>query len=370
MPKISSSSAGDGKKKKKSVTTPTTTAEFRKQIETKITPQESDRVQKIESFTDKPPKKTEALKYGDSMIDLPEGAHIPGTFKISSPEWAEDKKVSATDYYNYIFTGIEEARATRGERPLTPAEKQDYIIKSLSNQFNTKGNAGADTEIFKNRQAELGIENVPTPQNLPEGVSPNQAANANLSSQVGNTNPENLSPEGLKVAAALGTGASYAVPGVASGLIGGATIGALGGPVGAVGGALLGGVGAFVTGFISNLRSQAGSKITSANSSATEIEKNLRAIITDTNSNPANASQNLDLFNYQLARLDKAHDMLVLETRSNTFKFLGKNGIAELEKFEIFDSVGGGRETLIRLMQEAVNIPDPTKVLLSMDEIE
>lgn len=310
--------------------------------------------------------------------------------------------ISFEDYHNQLFDSISENKISKGEGALTLAEKQDYIDKS----FDIKENPPIGGIQFNPEYAlQRGFvpEGVPTLSQLRSGeVSGAQARasdrraskEADLAQQVqtGAITPEqisSLSPTqqaelledsgaGLDFEQAAGAGAAAAVPGIvggiATGAAAGAGFGAIGGPIGAgigaVGGALVGGITAYLVGVRSNLKSQATQNISISKDNLTSVQTNLRALITDTNQNPGHAAENVQLFNSQLARLDKANSQLYLETRGNIYKFLGKDGRGELESFEIFNSPGGARELLVSNMQIALLNPDPTKSLITIEDIE
>jgi hypothetical protein len=182
---------------------------------------------------------------------------------------------------------------------------------------------------------------------------------------------QTLDAEGrtIDVGAAIGAGAAQAIPGIAAGVVGGATIGALGGPIGAVGGAVIGAVGAFLNGVRSNVAGQLSGDITSKGATVSKVERNLRALVSDTNSNPQNAAQNLEMFNYQLALLEREHAALKRDTSTDLNRFLSRDGTTQLQRFEMFNSQGGSREFLTREMQIALINPNPTKSLVTMGDL-
>ena len=70
----------------------------------------------------------------------------------------------------------------------------------------------------------------------------------------------------------------------------------------------------------------------------------------------------LEMFNEQLAISDESWTRLELETTDDLSLWLGEDGHTQLEKFEIFNSDGGARETLELQMQEAIRSPNPNRI--------
>ena len=188
-----------------------------------------------------------------------------------------------------------------------------------------------------------------------------QAEGQQLVGQVGQINPQPQQQAGVDIGQAIGAGATqgaeYGAVGAVAGL---ATAGTLS-PVGAV----VGGVGGFIKGFVTNLKEQKANNIQAEFSNLAKTTKSLRAIVTDTNQG-GSASDNIDLFNAQLTLIDEKYSQLRLE---NQHKLLGKDATTELEGFENFYSVGGGRELLIREMQQSVLNPNPKKTLINVEDL-
>jgi len=93
-------------------------------------------------------------------------------------------------------------------------------------------------------------------------------------------------------------------------------------------------------------------------------------IISAQNGNPANARANRDAFNSQLQLIDNEFDRLKDLTDDDLNKFLGEDGIDQLQEFEVYYAPNGEREQQIREMQEALINPDPSKIRLGTDEID
>ena len=178
---------------------------------------------------------------------------------------------------------------------------------------------------------------------------------------------------------ALQTGAAGAIPGVVGGIATGALAGGLAGAAGIVGGptalltipalATAGGIAGYLTATRSNLKSQASGVITGQQATLRKGESNLRALITDTNSHPENAFENLALFNDQLSRIDQAHANLNRDTSGaeGLNSWLGEDGTPQLAKFEDFNAIT--RDMLVNEMRNAMITPNPSKILITSDEI-
>lgn len=172
---------------------------------------------------------------------------------------------------------------------------------------------------------------------------------------------------------ALGAGVANVIPGLVGGVVAGAAGGAVIGGVGAIPGAVIGGVagaiGTFVSGVKSDLKGQLSGELSAKSLTVTKAERNLRALVTDTNQNPANAAQNLELFNAQLALLDREHGALILETNRDLNKWLSQDGTTQLQRYELFNSQGGTRDFLKMQMQSALLNPNPAVNLITMEDL-
>ena len=183
----------------------------------------------------------------------------------------------------------------------------------------------------------------------------------NLAGQVGNVDPNlinSIESKPLNLGSVFGAGAAGAVAGAGAGLI---TAGTLSIPLAVIG---------FITGAVASMRSQLAGEISAAGTTQSKVETNLKALITDTNSNPQNAATNLELFNYQLSLLDQQHAKLKLETQRDLNKYLSKDGKKELYKFELFNTRGGPREFLINKMQVALVNPNPNSIDVTLEELQ
>jgi len=196
-----------------------------------------------------------------------------------------------------------------------------------------------------------------------------------LSEQVGDIDVNQPIATSPDVSQAVGAGLTAIAPEAARFAAAGAGIGLLGGPAapvtvpaGAAIGATAGAIGGFLSGFISNLRGQLGGELTAKGQSVTKAERNLRALITDTNQNPANAINNLAAFNQQLALVETEYGDLKLETSRSLNKWLSKDGTEQLQRYELFYSSGGSRDFLIREMQVALLNPNPSKNFMLLED--
>ena len=164
------------------------------------------------------------------------------------------------------------------------------------------------------------------------------------------------------------------IPSIAGGVALGATGGALAGGALAVPGAIIGGVAGLVTGFVSGakteMKQQLTGDITATTNDLKTIQSNMRALITDTNQNPQNAQENLEMFNYQLALAQQQYSKLKRQTQNNLNDYVDVKTRVQLEKFEMFYSIGGNRDRSIQSMQNALLNPNPAKIDLSISDLE
>lgn len=212
---------------------------------------------------------------------------------------------------------------------------------------------------------------------IPQGaISREQAINLEeqrragqaIAGAVGQLSPEvmaDLQSKNPNFQQAIQAGLATAAPGV----VGGAAVGLATGGAASLPLAAVGGIGGFIAGVRSNLKSQTSDEIRKSSIALREREQNLRALITNTNQNPANAAENLMLFNEQLSMIERDRAKLKLQTQQNLNKFLGEDGSPELERYEIFYSAGGSRDLLLREMQIALVNPNPSKNLISFEDL-
>lgn len=187
-------------------------------------------------------------------------------------------------------------------------------------------------------QAISEVAQAPTEEELqtlgkPQGVNPGQAAGQAVAS--------NLAVGATSLAGAPATGGASAVLGA-------------------------GFVATSLFSTVSTLKSQFNENIQAEVSNVGQGTRNLKAIVATTT--PENADEQIALFQHQLNRIDEANSNLYLTTRTDTAKFLGKEGKPELEKFEIFNEPGGQRDLLIRAMQIKVTGGDPSALLAQIQD--
>ena len=203
-----------------------------------------------------------------------------------------------------------------------------------------------------------------------------QKKGAELATQVGGAPVTPIEQPGVSpiewgraAGAGLGAAAPSALGGAAAGAVGGLIAGAPLGP-GALITAGLGAIGGFLVGMRSNLKTQTGEEIKAAAGSLKKRDTLLRGLITDTNQDPSHAAENLQMFNQQMAYLERDYGKLHLEAQRSLNTFTGNDGSVELTKYEVFYSPGGTRDFLVSQMQTALINPNPAKSLLTMDDIQ
>jgi len=199
-----------------------------------------------------------------------------------------------------------------------------------------------------------------------------------LAKTVGQFNPLTPEQNNLNYAQAARAGTTNIIPYAAGAAATGAAAGLLGGPAAPVTvplfagiGAAAGGVSGFTTGFIGNLKSQYDENLNLKTGDLSTGTKALRVLVTDTNRG-GDRARNKELFDYQLSLIDQSYEELKMETSGSDglTKWLGKDGRAQLQKFENFYSVGGMRDYWINEMQQALLNPDPNKALLNISDLE
>lgn len=333
---------------------------------------------------------------------------------------AEKKKVTYRDVDKNLFGGL--LPAGQPLNPKTPDPNvQNQILQQQINQQRQQQQqqqtikepvtTQTQTEVFRNETGRLAGATLPdgrtflglSPDEVrklskqqadiaatPEGaVEASKAAaqreqaalGAELAGQVGQIDPAIVAAaqaQGVDYEQALKSGAAGILPslvgGAAGGAVLGAGVGAVGGAgVGAIPGAVIGGVGGALSGLtrgiLSNLKGQTGDTIKAKGDALSKRKTALKALIQDTNQNPSNAATNLELFNIQLALIEKDFAALNLETQRDLNLYLGQDGTPKLMEYEVFYSVGGARDFYIRDMQTALLNPNPSKISLSVDDL-
>jgi hypothetical protein len=177
---------------------------------------------------------------------------------------------------------------------------------------------------------------------------------------------------GAGIGAGIGI-AGGAATGLGAGILAGATGGAIAGTAitplaGTLIGAGLGAVGGFLIAMRSSIKSQQAEQFAKDQTALTKGQTMLRGLITDTNKNPQNAPENIALFYKTLNMIDAAHAKTWADSQENFNKFLGNDGTEELAKFETFDS--SLRLYYINRFETALQMPDPTQSMITMEDIE
>lgn len=269
----------------------------------------------------------------------------------------ELRKTNVTQYVNPAA----EAAKTRQEEALKN-ETRGAFVSTLNNQVSKEER----NKLIANKMAQdIGADKLATQVGTAPVVTEEQTApkpDLTLGTPALNNTPAALALQqatgGLDVGQALGSSLLTAGAGAA----GGAVAGLATGGVASVPLAVVGAIGGFLTGVISNLRAQANGEIAARKIGLTDGSKNLRAIIQDTNGG-GNAAENLELFNYQMYRIDQEYEQLQRDII--TGRRFGIDGTEQMAKFEAYYSRGGMREYLIGEMQQALLNPNPSKQLIT-----
>lgn len=191
---------------------------------------------------------------------------------------------------------------------------------------------------------------------------------AELVGGLGGLSPEILAQAqagGIDIMQALGGGVTAAIPGIIGGAVTGlATGGALSVPLAAAGG-----VAAFLFGIRGNLKSQQSGKIQASSQSLAEGQMVLRRLVTAANSDPTNHVLYMDMFNEQLSYIERDYGSLQLETEGFLKDLSGADGTPQLADYERFYQAGGLRDYYMLQMQMAIANPNPTKMLVTPEEL-
>ena len=174
------------------------------------------------------------------------------------------------------------------------------------------------------------------------------------------------------IAQALGAGLSSVIPGLVGGAAAGAAGGALVGGVGAIPGAVIGGaagaLGTFLNGVKGNIKSQQSGEFAADQTALSRGQTMLRSLITDTNQNPQNAAENIQLFYKTLNMIDAAHARTYKDSQEDLNKFLGNDGTEQLAKFEVFNATM--RQYYINRFEASLLQPDATMNLINEEDLE
>ena len=215
-----------------------------------------------------------------------------------------------------------------------------------------------------------------------------QRQGLDLSAQVGqdpiNQLRAQFSAQSVNYVAAIATGAPDIIPNLITGATTGATgafvLGQLGPqaatpeevitvPTAAVILGVANAVKGFYSDFVSDVRKQKGELVETPIRTLTETKSIMNDITSAQNANPAEAIENLEAFNSQLQLLDDEFDRLKDLTDDDLNKFLGVNGINQLQEFEVYYTPNGERDRQIRDFQLALANPDPSVIRVGGDTL-
>lgn len=180
----------------------------------------------------------------------------------------------------------------------------------------------------------------------------------NAAQALGTPNLQNLTPEEPYGANQLNFG-QVAKTGATQAAVGGAAGALIGGGVGAIPGA----VGGFIKGAYESIKKQTAENIAVEQYQLSKAERYFKKIVTDTNSG-GDPSQNLKDFQSQLDNIDAAHSKLKQIVAN---KPLGEDATEQLAEFEYFDAYV--RPYWINEMQQAIYNPNPSKILLTAEDL-
>jgi len=259
-----------------------------------------------------------------------------------------------------------------------PSDKDNPVL-ALAREKGLSLKSAADILLAKSRQSpEKRLAQASAADTNVQMAQQEQGAqNQELLSQAQNTL---LTPEELRHAAgsdvnigqAIGAGFANLVPSTVGGAAGGAAIGAFAGGVGAIPGAVIGGVGGAITGFLSGVRtsikSQQSDAFAADQTALTKGSTYLKSLITDTNQNPENAAENIELFYKTLNMIDAAHNKTRKDSEEDLNKWLGNDGSVQLAKFDVFDTTM--KQYYISRFQTALNAPNPNDIMIGIEDID
>lgn len=255
-------------------------------------------------------------------------------------------------------TGNVKGITTENGMQFDRGQYSDAVLKKIAAQQKEKGMIPLEaSDLLAQQQAQATL-------------LAQQKRGAQLSQQVGALNPQTLSEvqrSQLQTGEILGSGLSYAAPGVIGGMIaGGATGTAFAPGVGTAIGAVVGGIGSFLVGARSSLREQAGENIAASSINLKKGTVNLKTFITAVNKDPSNAETYLSEFNEQLSYIERDHGILQLDTEGFLKDITGKNGVPELARYQQFETIT--KPYLIAQMKIALLNPDPSRPSLITPE--
>jgi len=286
-------------------------------------------------------QKTTALETPRAKLTTPETFTNPQTGRASG--------ITLPDGRTFLGLGPEDVnQVAQGEaaRVARPANTQP--VGTAQNQLNT--------QLRNQKLVELAQQGLLTPEEF-----------------------QGITGASLDVKQALGAGAIGVLPGLAggaatgllAGAVGGATAGAAAGGFVTPAAAALGALGA-LSGFLlaarSSIKGQQTGEFAADQAALTKGERMLRSLITDTNTNPQNAPENIALFYQTLNMIDAAHMKTWKDSQEDLNRFLGNDGTPQLAKFTTFDD--SMRLYYINRFETALAQPDPSQILITTEELE
>ena len=238
------------------------------------------------------------------------------------------------------------------ERGLSLKNAADILVaQSRQSPSKQLARASASATNVQQAQTERGIE---------AGQLLSQAESQLLT-------PEELrqsSGADVNIPQAIGQGLTTALPAAAGGAaVGLATGGVLSLPLG-----IAGAVGGFLTGVRNSIKNQQTQEFIKDQASLTKGTRFLRSLITDTNQNPENAAENIELYYKTINFIDSAHAKTRKDASEDLNIWLGNDGGVQLTKFDIFDSTL--REYYQSQFQIALANPNPNQLLIGIDDID
>jgi hypothetical protein len=263
-------------------------------------------------------------------------------------------KVTNTNPNNHIITD-----ANGNQRIQTPqdvANDKNQIAKINANNGSLGGAEALQIQQEQQRiqarnaqlmqMAQQGLLSQAELQNIPGAdINWGQAIGAGVVGAI----PSALSSKSLS-SIAIGAAAGSVIPGV--GTIAGALIGA--------------GLSGFLTSTKNSIKQQQTGSFTADQTSLIKGQQYLRVLISDTNKNPQNAPENIELFYKTLSLIDAAHAKTKKDSMESLNKWLGEDGLVQLQKFETFD---GMRSYYINHLQMALMKPDPNISLVTAEDL-
>ena len=132
-------------------------------------------------------------------------------------------------------------------------------------------------------------------------------------------------------------------------------------PAAAIIGGVIGAVKGYYTDVVSDIKGQKGRLIETPIRTLSESKSVLSDIINAQNANPENARENLEAFNQINQLLDDEFDRLKGLTDDDLNKYLGVDGINQMQEYEVY-MYSGEKYRLIEEMQIAQANPDPARV--------